>query len=212
MQRDLLYKELEFLVTNRNANDVDSEYEITSTSKFNFKSLVDNYPAYANFGFVQTNVISALDLYKKIGGNFADNALKRSKGVVEIEKPFLNSCTVRLSHALNLAGLRIAKNMKRVRTLPGKTHMNYIFGVLEMKRYLTRKFGNPDISIADKSLTAAEKESPFTGHQGIIIFLIKYKDANGHLTLWDGNDIGGATSSKEHNFELASEVHLWKIK
>mgnify|MGYP000194525112 CR=1 FL=1 len=132
---------------------------------------------------------SAEDVFSAIGGKVKANN-------------FTNSCAVRISKALNYSGHPISYIPPNL-TVSGDDGLWYIYRVTEMIKYLTNKFGPPDIIIKNKPY-----QSALRGKKGIIVFEVDaWDDASGHATLWDGN-----FCSDKCYFDLSKKVMLWSLK
>ena len=125
----------------------------------------------------------------KVGQNIASGA-------------FPNACAIRLSYALNHAGIGLALAAgKHVSAADGS---QYLFRVADMHAFLRSRFGPPDVSSSGPSTRA------FEGKRGIILFEVRgWSDATGHVTLWDGMSIKDC--SDHCYFANASHVHLWML-
>jgi len=112
-----------------------------------------------------------------------------------------NTCTIRLSRALNYCGdptfrVRRQHGMHAVSGADGKL---YAYRVREMKVYLERKYGPANVR------ATSDFEDAVTYLSGIIMFNVNWSDATGHFDLWDGFWI------RNHAyFAEASEVLLWR--
>ncbi|HYE70343.1 MAG TPA: T6SS effector amidase Tae4 family protein [Aquabacterium sp.] len=50
-------------------------------------------------------------------------------------------------------------------------------------------------------------QDDFAKLKGIIVFKVQWRDASGHVTLWDGR-----TCSDHCHFPVASEASIWVLK
>ena len=119
--------------------------------------------------------LSVKDVGKKIGGNVQKNI-----EIPEDQGGFGNACPIRMSYVLNVTGFIIPKS-KLYSSVSGADKHQYLYKVPEMMRYLEQTFGKPD------KLVKSPKTSDFANMKGIIV--IKghgWKNAVGHVTLWDG--------------------------
>ena len=136
-----------------------------------WNTIQKNYPA-----------LSAPAVFKKIGGKVE---LNHDIGV------FNNACATRISLALNSADSThkipyykaIGPNGKfEGQVSSGKNKNWYIFRVKILIKYLTEKYGNPDM------YKPAIHEKELNGRKGIIIYEVNgWSDATGHADLWDGS-------------------------
>lgn len=109
----------------------------------------------------------------KIGGYVQKNTEMFKGG-------FENACPIRMSYVFNKTGFPIPKSF-RYMMVSGADHMQYIYRVNDMLRYLEDTLGKPD------KIVKSPKPSDFSGLQGIL--LVKgngWGNAHGHVTLWDG--------------------------
>jgi hypothetical protein len=121
-----------------------------------------------------------------------------------------NTCTIRLSRALNYSGVPVPKNPPGMRTAVGADHRNYAFAMQEMRGWLAGHFGAPTI---DQLGGPPISRGAFSGKKGIIAFDIHFTDANGHLDLWDGHtfydEVYGLSHAGHDFFDMARRVSLW---
>ncbi len=151
---------------------------------------------------------SLLDAYH--GGSVADvkASLGRSK-----EDWIENTCTIRLSFALNYAGIpglpvdrSLVGAKRKINYITDKTDPQkgfaYIYRVDEFADYMLKKYGKPQI-------WAKKTDNPRTavwGKKGIILFVVKgWDNATGHFDLWDGEK-----AAHEDYFDQATDVFLWQ--
>lgn len=120
-----------------------------------------------------------------------------------------NTCTIRLSRALNYAGDAVPvgpkQSAKGLHTVKGADGMNYAYRVAEMRQYLLKRYGKPTIDRSSSGSSGVDK-APFTGKKGIIVFDVRgWSDATGHADLWNGSQPGHG-----EYFAQASNVMLWE--
>ena len=127
-----------------------------------------------------------------------------------------DTCTLRMSRALNYSGVPIPAHESKLRTVKGADKLNYAFAVQELHAWMIHRFGQPDIRVAGKPVS----RDKFAGHKGIIIFDIKFglnddgaTRALGHADLWDGktffDEIYGISTPARDFFTIADAVSLW---
>lgn len=108
-----------------------------------------------------------------IGGNVQKN----------VELPvggFKNACPIRMSYVLNKTGFPIRKS-PRYKSVSGGDHMQYLFRVDDMMRYLEDALGRPD------KVVSSPKPTDFANMRGIILVRGHgWDNAKGHVTLWNG--------------------------
>jgi hypothetical protein len=108
---------------------------------------------------------------KKIGGKVQQNI---------DAKIFKNACPIRMSYVLNHKGFPVTR-IGSYAMVSGADNRLYLYRINDMLDYLERTLGKPDKTFK------SPQQSDFAGMKGII--LIKghgWKDAKGHVTLWDG--------------------------
>lgn len=111
-----------------------------------------------------------------------------------------NTCTIRVSRALNYSGFLIPGTIPGLTTVKGADNKRYAFRVSEFRRYMRAVLGPPDIT--------GIKPEDFAGKKGLIAFEVTgWSDATGHFDLWDGSKPAHA-----EYFAKASKVQLWIAK
>lgn len=133
---------------------------------------------------------------RKIGGKVGDNI---ALGVKDPKAGFTNGCAIRMSYALNYSSSPVPRGTWS--TVSGGDGKWYIFRVRDLIAYLHHAFGK-----ADKTVKSP-KPSDFAGMKGILVFNVQWRDATGHVTLWNG-----LTCSDHCYFPMASEASLWVLK
>lgn len=108
---------------------------------------------------------------QKIGGKVQQNI---------DSKVFANACPIRMSYVLNSTGRPIKTNIHP--TVGGADGKRYLFRVNDMMAYLDESFGKPDKTVKFPSPSA------FAKLKGILVIRgYGWRDAKGHVTLWDGS-------------------------
>lgn len=120
-------------------------------------------------------------VFKQIGGKVEFNYSIRV---------FENACATRVSRALNYSGeghkipryRAVGPNGKfEVQVSSGANKLWYIFRVKILKKYLTERYGAPDV------YEPVQHREKLQGRRGIIIYEVSgWSDATGHADLWDG--------------------------
>lgn len=120
-----------------------------------------------------------------------------------------NTCTVRVSHALNEAGFLIPKgpanDVAGLHTVSGGNGNQYAYRVLELKAWLRANVGRPTITVESSSGVGVDS-IPFVGLRGIIMFEVDFSDADGHFDLWNEDRV-----AHEEYFADATSVSLWEV-
>lgn len=131
---------------------------------------------------------SADEVFELIGGNVEANN-------------FANSCAIRVSRSLNYSGHKVGYIPPNL-TVSGSDGNWYIYRVKELTKYLTSKFGDPNIVVH-----SGPYQTKFKDKKGIIVFEVEaWSDASGHATLWNG-----VTCSDKCYFPLSKKVMLWEL-
>jgi hypothetical protein len=131
-------------------------------TSINWKNLWDNYPT----GEKE-------DVKKDIGGG------------VNVDW-ITNTCTIRISRALNSANSPVPNDFTGLNTVDGVDQKHYAYRVQEMQQYFIHKYGQPTMKLKNDAARKA-----LAGRQGIVVFYFALNDdgATGHIDLWDGNQI-----------------------
>lgn len=132
----------------------------------------------------------------KIGGKVGENI---TLGVTNPKAGFTNACAIRMSYSLNRSGSPVHRGPWA--TVSGGDGKLYVYRVRDLLKYLQTTFGSPDKTVKNP------KPEDFTGDKGILVFDVRWSDATGHATLWNG------TGCSDHcYFPVASEASLWQLK
>jgi hypothetical protein len=158
---------------------------------FTYSSLWDQYPDYINYP-------DSEEVKEMIGGNVNGTWIT-------------NTCAIRLSRALNYSGTRVPGNYAGLVTVKGGDGKRYALRVREMDEWMRFVFGKPDYASTKKAGAAFDKSSIST-LRGIIGFDIRFKDATGHLDLWDGTQFSSEYKTTGDYFTLATRIWLWQPK
>jgi hypothetical protein len=159
-------------------------YEGTNGTQPDVNGEVDNYSPLST-AFATIANMSSSAAYNFIGGNVAYN-YNNWPGA------FANSCAIKLSYALNVAGFNIPQISGQTMTADingDGVNENFIYRVSAMIPYLDSALGSGErLSINDLST--------LEGRQGIICFGdCNFSDATGHVDLWDGEQVVGSNYS-----------------
>lgn len=107
-------------------------------------------------------------------------AIKRMIGG-RVNVPWIvNTCTLRMSYALNRAGAPIPARHPLLTIVKGGDGHWYAIRVRELRRWLEQEFKAPEI--------VGTNRSEFLGHTGILMFDVEgWSDATGHFDVWNGS-------------------------
>ena len=153
-----------------------------------FALLSASYPSYWIFPSPKT-------VQKLIGG--------------EVQDPDItNTCTIRLSHALNGAGVAIPRNFRAVTNRRGANKAYYIIRVADFRGFMESRFGPPNVDLRKQAGGTFDRKQ-IEGYQGVIAFEIGFRDATGHFDLWFQDRFSHESSAGKDYFALASRISLW---
>jgi hypothetical protein len=116
---------------------------------------------------------------------------------------YQNACATRMSYALNKGGYKIKLPRKFQDYHTGEP---YVTAILDMITFLRENFGGSDVQFNGDAY--AFKKS-IAGKKGIILFEIKWDDANGHVTLWDGTS---CVDGSYHFSDNPANILFWELK
>lgn len=146
------------------------------------------------------------DAYPNPGGS-AEEAKRTIGGKVDAEW-ITNTCVVRLSRSFNASGNPIpAVADDGLATVKGADGKNYGLRVHEFTRWMTKRYGKPDLVHEYPAPGGGDVPPEFLGRQGVIAFEVDgWTDATGHFDLWNG------TRCRHHDyFARAQKVMLWDV-
>lgn len=167
-----------------------------------------------NFPAVEAEIV-----YKKIAGGDGVNGAKAlyeyGESVVKsnpkTNNPYGNACALRMSIALNKSGLIISnKNAKGFYLINGENkEYKFIIRVNELIEFLKKQFGKPEYSFAHNNEAKVPKE--IIGKKGVIYFKVEgWKDANGHVDMWNGNFVAKDAYFCAKNAKT-TQIALWEL-
>ena len=170
-----------------------------------FDTIVHAYPSPKTY--------SVHSLKKLIGGGADDTFAPPSQQWLGGDHG--DTCTLRMSRALNYSGIHVPAHFHGMRTVRGKDKFHYAFAVQEIHAWLIKKLGLPDIYVKGKPV----KRDKLLGKKGIILFDIKFglnpygvTRALGHVDLWDGStffdEVVGVSRPDRDFFNIADAVSL----
>lgn len=140
-------------------------------------------------------------------GEDADAAKHTIGGAAESDT-ITNTCVLRISRCFNASGNDIPKNPSdEIITIRGGDGKQYALRVREFLRYMTRKYGPPQLRHEYPEGNGGDVPPEFLGKQGVIAFEVDgWTDATGHFDLWNG------TKCRHHAyFNRAKAVMLWLV-
>lgn len=118
-----------------------------------------------------------------------------------------NTCTIRVSHALNEAGFMIpqgpASGVSGLHTVTGANGNQYAYRVKEFDAWLRANVGAPSLTVKATGGTGVDR-AQFKGRRGIIMFEVAFSDATGHFDLWNS-----FAPAHDEYFARARTVSLW---
>ena len=175
-------------------------------SRPSFDKLVATYPGPQRY--------SAGEVKRLIGGAIDDTAAPPAQQWPGGDQG--DTCTIRMSRALNYSNVQIPPHFPGFRTARGRDGFRYGFAVQELHKWLGTRFGKPDITAKGKPV----RRDAFAGKRGIIVFDIVFglnadnrTRALGHADLWDGStfsdEIAGISTAARDFFTIADAVSLW---
>ncbi len=151
-------------------------------SRPNFATLLKNYPLPDSYPTRPTP--GKQTIWDLIGGKVASN---NKAGT------FTNSCTVRMSYALNRSGCQIP--YVKGKTVSGTDANWYFYRLADLSAFLQSEWGTPE------AISPDNWKEVLAGQTGIIQYEIRWSDATGHMALWDG-----ATNADGPNYDYSNPV------
>lgn len=148
----------------------------------------------------------AKEVYQSVGGEAYELYKQNPAG-------YANACALRLSIAFNNGGLIITSSSTgyKVKGGDGKNY-KYLLRVKDMISFVKANLGQPDLTI---KTNGQDKESEFMGKNGILIFSVTgWRDASGHVTLWNGRDCGDScyfTHPADRPDVKTTEILFWEL-
>jgi len=118
------------------------------------------------------------------------------------ESAYQNTCATRMSYAFNNGGYKITSGEFN----DIYSHAKIFASITGIIKFLKKQFGASDINF-DGNIN--HFKSKIAGKKGIIILLIKWDDANGHVTLWDGKK---CVDNTNHFLDTPSDILFWELK
>ncbi len=151
--------------------------------------LWEEYPDYINF--------TSLQVKEMIGGN--------------VNIPMItNTCAVRLSRTLNYNNLELPAGFPDLNYEKGADGKRYCYRVREIRTWMIHKIGKPQFEIKKKVDEDFDKTT-LSAKKGIIGFDINFKDATGHLDMWDGSIFSSEHLMSRDYWKSATKIWLWEV-
>jgi hypothetical protein len=150
-----------------------------------------------------------------------------------------NTCSIRMSHALNKSGVLLGKAPSEDGTMKGPAG-NYWIRVKDLQRELEKRFNSPDMVLTHRKMGLTSEQIALHEHskpvidravlderieagknfvnkisneRGIIAFNVEgWGDASGHFTLWNGQKllfVDNPIERGSHNDLNSSEYYFW---
>jgi hypothetical protein len=119
-----------------------------------------------------------------------------------------NTCTIRMSHAMNMSGVPIPKVWEGKFSRKSKSGNYHILRVINFWPWMESQFGKPDMDFVKESGKAFDRKK-IQGMEGVIGFEIKFDDATGHFDLWYQKEFSHENPDGKEYFTRASRVSLW---
>ena len=136
------------------------------------------------------------------------DALRKMIGGEANDPDITNTCTIRLSHAMNAAGVSIPAVWQKITNRKGKNKQFYIIRVANFRAWMEFRFGKPSLDFQKKSGDRFDRSS-LQGFEGVIAFEIGFSDATGHFDLWYQDKFSHEASAGKDYFASASQISLW---
>ena len=124
------------------------------------------------------------------------------------DRDITNTCTIRLSHAMNAAGAPIPRVWQDIVNRRGKNKKYYIIRVSNFRAWMEYTFGNPDYDFQKKAGASFDRNQ-IQGREGVIGFEIGFKDASGHFDLWYQDRFSHEYNAGHDYFSMAKRISLW---
>lgn len=124
------------------------------------------------------------------------------------DRDITNTCTIRMSHAMNGAGVAVPRVWESITNRKGANGKYYIIRVSNFRTWMQSRFGKPDVDVRKKP-DAVFDRAQINGMQGVIAFEIGFADATGHFDLWYRDKFSHQLTAGKDYFALASRISLW---
>jgi hypothetical protein len=159
---------------------------------------------------------NGIPAFKKLWANYpggeADEVKKHIGGGINADY-ITNTCTIRISRALNMGGYPLAlpftlKNGEKMVTVSGAKGERYAIRVAEFREYALKMFGKPSLIHSNGKADGGPQPSDWANAKGLVMFDVKvWTDATGHFDLWNGPE---NKCAHECYWNKCREAWLWK--
>ena len=153
--------------------------------------------------------------FAMLSGNYPDywkyplpESVKNLIGGEAKDRDITNTCTIRMSHAMNGSGIIIPRVWASITNRKGANGKYYIIRVSKFGAWMESRFGKPDIDVRKKPNVGFDRKQ-INGMQGVIAFEIGFADATGHFDLWYRDKFSHELTAGNDYFALASRISLW---
>lgn len=145
--------------------------------------------------------MAAPDVYQMVGGQAWDLYKENPQG-------YANACALRLSRSLNYGGMPISS--KKGYLVNGSDRKKYFLRVNDVIAFLKRNWGQPDIEVDTRGENVSYQ---FRHIKGVIVFVVSgWRDATGHVTLWEGALCGDHCYFSHNNPNTkTTKVLFWRL-
>ena len=148
------------------------------------------------------------------------------------DKRYENTCTMRLSQALNDVGTPITREANRilgvVTEFSAQRHQRYLIRVVCGRAWLLYNWGPPDVIITRPDIERASQaprqvrdDSRIKGKHGVLVFDISFTDAaTGHIDIFNGSQFShempggwdGTDTPPAQYWNIANDIMFWELK
>jgi hypothetical protein len=156
-----------------------------------------------------------LPAFKTLSANFPDywryptpDAARKYIGGETLDKDITNTCTIRMSHAMNASGAPVPKVWQTITNREGRNKQYYIIRVVNFRAWMEHMFGPPDLTFTKKAGDKFQRHR-LEGNEGVIAFDIGFTDATGHFDLWYRDKFSHEDNGGQEYLMRAKQISLW---
>lgn len=178
------------------------------------------------------------DVYKLVGGDVYAHYLQHKD---DVNSGYNNSCALRISRSFNSSGFEVPKGTQpegKMYRLKGEDGKAYFMRKEDVAKFIRSRWGKPEITVttADKAVAGEHNVQDFETQiwsvkigllenskqkilqkRGLLIFDVRgWRDASGHVTLWDGEKCVDDTNYFDANlssvYAYTEKYELWELK